>query len=209
MFITPILLAQIEDQNKYCLKCHSMRTLSVKDDQTGRIRSFAINVNEFSNSHHGELLCDDCHNTEYANIPHAMELKKEKLDCIDCHDKDLEFTNATFGAIENEFNESIHHEKSGDNFSCVTCHDPHTMKLRRSVISDIRENIIPENQACIECHELKYQLREGDLKRIDLTLFHKEQISNYKNWSNKKCVECHSEKGEESLNHNIKKLGQN
>jgi len=198
--------AQAQENNNYCFMCHGMATLSVKDSTFGIIKRFDVNEQAFGNSHHGDLDCVECHSEDFADFPHKAETLEEKLQCSDCHDEDLEIHDKNFSKITEEFEESIHYKTMGEEFNCSVCHDPHTMDLRKSSIWEIRKSYPLENQMCVECHDTHFQWREGDSQRVNLKAVHSEVEKDINNWQTKKCIDCHTEKSESGLKHNIIEL---
>jgi Zn finger protein HypA/HybF involved in hydrogenase expression len=205
-FTISVYSQSYNDSNDYCLQCHSMQTLSVRDNDMGVIKNLSIDVKAYKESHHGALLCVDCHSEDFAKIPHPKKLKNKKLKCANCHDEDLTIKGKSFKKIRNEFHNSIHYQTMGDDFSCTNCHDPHTLAFQKSLIPEVNEKVIPANQRCVECHDLKYKFREGDPQRVNLRVVHEKEIKEDKNWDKKKCVDCHASNGKGSLKHNIKSV---
>ena len=140
------------DENTQCLRCHSMATLSYKDISSGIINDLSVDPQEFYSSNHKELRCTQCHSVEFEKFPHPKNLKKENLYCLDCHKEDSKLIKFNFPAIEKDFDESVHHQKLGDKFTCFACHDPHSFQIHARVNEDIKNTVLYDNQICLQCH---------------------------------------------------------
>jgi thiosulfate reductase cytochrome b subunit len=120
-----------------CVKCHVKPAEAVTDQRIFHQDRWEAGV-------HADLGCIDCHSgadaEAFDEIPHR--LGDPPPACADCHGDD-------FREMAEPLARSVH--AALDAFSCVRCHDPHTM--RSGVAALPREERVREaNGACIQCH---------------------------------------------------------
>ena len=201
---TSVNTSSIKEANQYCFRCHSMSTLSYKDETTGIIKNLSVIPDEYYNSNHKNLGCNDCHSKDFKNFPHDKKLKAENLYCLNCHKDEPKFKKYHFESIENEFKQSIHYKKLGDKFNCFDCHDPHNFKINARVNKDVKETVLYDNLICLNCHENNSKIKyltgiilpslytsHSWLPHIDLHL------------KSVRCIDCHTTTNAPGVSHLI------
>jgi len=192
-FISPY-----EEDNQRCFVCHGQSKYTYKNETLGRdIKALMfseriIRKDEYYQSNHKSFSCTDCHSSEYANFPHAGELRMEpRLNCIDCHGGDETYH---FDGIEEEYKQSTHFKLEEEGFSCWECHDPHTYKISKRTSQNLKETIAYDNAICLNCH--------SDFDRFELLTDHEEiNILKKHDWlpnqsahmASVRCIECHTQ----------------
>jgi predicted CXXCH cytochrome family protein len=198
-----ISIAQTDPQsNQNCLRCHSMATLGFIDSTTGNIVNLSVNPDKFAHSNHKALKCVDCHNTEFETFPHPASLKSENLYCLNCHEDQGKFAKFRFPEIGKEFQQSVHHTRLPDEFTCFTCHDPHEFDIS-DVAGDVGLIIYNTNQLCLGCHNSPLRFSSLTSREFpDIAASHAWLPNAELHWRNVRCVECHTPH-EEFISHNI------
>jgi NAD-dependent SIR2 family protein deacetylase len=188
--------------NDNCTRCHGLSTLSVRDSLTGGIRNYSVDKNEYAHSIHGALECSSCHENGYGAWPHSSDEYPEKeLRCTSCHQDPEMNLKALFGDIHSEFKSSVHASKLGDQFSCFSCHDPHSFRRIQDVTS---KKIDAANGMCLNCHESEEQFtRITDRNFPVLEVTHAWLPNQKLHWEQIRCVDCHSSYNEPNVSHNI------
>ncbi|MCF8259404.1 MAG: cytochrome c3 family protein [Melioribacteraceae bacterium] len=188
IFSCVVLINAQSDENSNCLRCHGMKTLSKRIENTGGIKNLAVNKTLFDESHHGELVCTDCHSSDFESFPHPKE-SYEEFDCEDCHDNELDVKGVQLGKVSEAVNNSVHKELE---FKCSTCHDPHTMAIKTSLNPKTTKLISANNQVCFDCHisDNEYQ-QKAELR--DLLIVHNWTDLNSTKKQNIECISCHAD----------------
>ncbi len=189
----PILIAADHDApNRFCLRCHGMRTLSYRDSTTNAIVSLFVDSTKFNHSNHADLNCTDCHTEKgFLQYPHSQSVKEENLYCTQCHEAS-EFKKFHFQQREEEFKESVHHLKFGDKFSCFSCHDPHEFKTTFNEAIP-KKMVAEDNIICLSCHDAPVQLSKLTNEPYhDLITAHKWLPKPRLHWKSVRCIECHT-----------------
>lgn len=205
LFLLISLSAQeIDKESKYCLRCHSMPTLGVKDPGTGLIKSFHVSYSELKASNHADLYCTDCHTEEFKTFPHPADLKENLPYCLDCHSDDDDTTLIQFGQIETAFKNSVHYKMLGDKFSCFNCHNPHSFKISTRISEDLKKTVLVDNQICLNCHndEQKIRLYAENFYK-DLSAVHDWLPHQDLHWKNVRCIDCHTDPNQSGVSHLI------
>ena len=121
-----------------CVKCHVKPAEAVTDHRI-------FEVDRWEGSVHAGLDCAVCHegadDKAFDELPHR--LGDPPPACVECHDDD-------FKEITEEYERSIHATEI-KTFSCVRCHDPHTMRGNRADMPR-EERVREANQSCVNCH---------------------------------------------------------
>lgn len=180
-----------------------MKTLSYRDPATNSIISLYVDSTEFHHSNHGELSCTDCHdNSGFQSYPHTQEAKAQHLYCTDCHESE-DFKKFEFKQRETEFQQSIHHQKLGDKFTCFNCHDPHSFKT--TFHEQKTDQLIKQDNAiCLNCHAAPMQLSKlSDEPPKDLFIAHKWLPKPELHWKSVRCIECHTPSNAGVYSHQI------
>ncbi|MDJ0806051.1 MAG: cytochrome c3 family protein [Gammaproteobacteria bacterium] len=170
------------DEQKHCLRCHSMQTLGYRDPVTGGLVNLHIPEEGFKDSNHQALGCKDCHKAGFQDYPHPPKAKQESLYCVDCHEDNPNMIPSYFAEIEREFKESVHFKRMPEHFSCFSCHNAHFFKASRKS-SD--PNRMPNREMCLNCHA-ETDFEAGGLQR---------DINEMVAYDNHICLDCHAEPG--------------
>lgn len=195
------------EENQKCFNCHGQSKYSYENTEQGRMvnkqmyTELIISPNDFYHSNHRAFKCIDCHSEEYENFPHAGILRMEyHYSCVDCHEGDDIYDKYHFEDINNEFQESVHVEKLHDDFTCWTCHNPHSYKINARTSENIRETIIYDNTICLDCHSnyRRFQVLTGR-ERPNLIKSHEWLPNQGLHLASVRCIECHTEKLSDSV----------
>jgi predicted CXXCH cytochrome family protein len=188
--------------NQYCLRCHAMATLGYIDSTTGKIVNLSVNPDKFAHSNHKALKCVNCHNTEFETFPHPASLKSEDLYCLNCHEDQGKFAKFRFPEIGKEFQQSVHHTKLPNEFTCFTCHDPHEFDTSDET-GDVASIITSTNQLCLGCHNSPLRFTSLTTRAFpDMAASHTWLPNAELHWRHVRCVECHTPH-EEFISHDI------
>ncbi|MBF0191403.1 MAG: cytochrome c3 family protein [Magnetococcales bacterium] len=195
-FVTPITTQADASQNKdgACLRCHGMPTLSYLDPATGGLRNLSIDSKAMARSDHKNLGCRDCHAAGFEVYPHFEEARRERLECLNCHQKNTNFPRALFESIERSFTRSIHYQSMQDTFTCFSCHNPHDFRmLSGQTRASLHSVVARDNGACRHCHDSPEGIvgRTGRLFS-SLSQTHAWLPETERHWSKVRCVECHT-----------------
>ena len=197
-------LPSAKEANQYCFRCHSMATLSYKDESTGIIKNLSVIPDEFYNSNHKDLECVDCHSKDFENFPHAAALKNENLYCLNCHKDEPKFQKYHFQSIESEFKESVHYKKMGDKFTCFDCHDPHSFKINARVNQNVNETVLYDNQICLKCHDNTATIKNLSGQFLPaLNVSHSWLPHINLHWKSVRCIDCHTSPNAPGVSHLI------
>ncbi len=192
---------EFQEENQECLKCHGHTYYYYYNDWIEREVKERMNPYcivdsaEFYISNHWNFRCVDCHSEDYADFPHAGELRMEPIyECLDCHGGDDHYAQYNFEGIDEEFHKSVHSSKHSEEFTCWMCHSPHTYRINARTNENMQEFILYDNEICLSCHAntSKYQL---------LTTLDNPNILDKHDWlpnqglhfKNVRCIECHAE----------------
>ena len=203
---------EFQEENQECLKCHGHTYYYYYNDWIEREVKERMNPYcivdsaEFYISNHWNFRCVDCHSEDYADFPHAGELRMEPIyECLDCHGGDDHYAQYNFEGIDEEFHKSVHSSKHSEEFTCWMCHNPHTYKINARTNENMQEFILYDNEICLSCHAntSKYQL---------LTTLDNPNILDKHGWlpnqglhfKKVRCIECHTEMNNDLLvAHNV------
>jgi len=189
------------EENQECLECHGHTYFHYYNDWIEReVKErmnpyYIVDSSEFYISNHWNFRCVDCHSEDYADFPHAGELRMEPIyECLDCHGGDDHYAQYNFEGIDEEFHKSVHSSKHSEEFTCWMCHNPHTYKINARTNENMDEFIQYDNEICLSCHAntSKYQL---------LTTLDNPNILDKHGWlpnqglhfKKVRCIECHAE----------------
>lgn len=186
------------EENEQCLKCHKQSNYYYYNEALGdSIKEFMctqrrIDSTKFYNSVHGTFSCFDCHSTDYTEFPHPGILRlEEPWGCIDCHGYDEEFARFHFEEIQEEFDKSVH--ANIEDFSCWSCHNPHSYKLYAREDDNIRNVVAYDNSICLSCHSDydRFQLLT-DREEINIIDKHDWLPRQELHFKSIRCIECHA-----------------
>jgi hypothetical protein len=218
LFLLPVIGQDNEtepeflEENAQCLQCHKKSHYFYYNEEIGdSIKEFMcpnrrIDSSKFYNSVHGSFSCFDCHSPDYTEFPHPGHLRLEpQWSCLDCHGYDEEYAHFHFEEIQEEYDKSVHAQEV-EEFSCWSCHDPHSYQLTAREAEDIREVVAYDNSICLDCHGDvdQFQLltdREG----INIIEQHDWLPRQELHFKSVRCIECHTEVHDTILvAHNVK-----
>jgi hypothetical protein len=202
----------LASENDLCLKCHTHQTFEFKNTLTGKMDNrmmnplYILDKDHFSKGVHAKFKCTDCHSADYTTYPHNAELKLEPLStCLDCHGGDAKYAIYQFEKIDEEFQKSVHFQKSGESFTCSKCHNQHYYQAQSRKNSDVNEIVRFSNEMCMSCHSnnSKFQLISEKLKPA-LSQIHEWLPNQEIHFANVRCIECHTRVADSlSVSHNI------
>lgn len=186
------------DDNESCLRCHGEMKFVLEDPNTGRStheRMYSERIQDreaFYTSVHKAFACTDCHSYDYNTFPHSIETRlEEQFLCMDCHGYDETFAQYHFEDIEVEFQESIHNI---DEFTCWSCHDPHSYKAFMRNADDLQEAILYDNNMCLRCHaDFSRFAMLSDREEIVVVESHDWLPNQAAHFAKVRCIECHTE----------------
>jgi len=197
----------IDPEIQQCLDCHGNYRYTLTDPEFGETvvlkmyDELRIDPIEYLTAAHGKFICTDCHSPDYETHPHPISVKFEYQNtCLDCHANDEHSLKFNFDKIEEEFQLSIHGDHFIENFSCWSCHNPHTYRLTTREGGRIADIVAFNNAMCLECH--------GDISHyavlIERQLTHMlskhEWLPNQSLHFRKiRCIDCHAAVHEDLL----------
>jgi hypothetical protein len=187
----------VED-NEACLQCHGETKFLIEDPSTGRSKhelmytERAIDRDAFYSSQHKSFACTDCHSYDYTTFPHSIETRvEEQMVCMDCHGYDETFAKYHFEDIEIEFQQSIHNMEE---FTCWSCHVPHSYKAFMRNADDLEEAILYDNNMCLRCHanfdRFSLLTEREEIVVVESHDWLPNQAAHFKNV---RCIECHTQ----------------
>jgi len=188
-------------ENRECFKCHGGHFYYYYNDWVEKdIRErmnphFVIDSTKFYKSNHKTFACIDCHSYEYEDFPHSGSLRMEPIySCMDCHGGDENSVEFNFEQIEEDFINSIHSNKHGENFTCWMCHDPHTYEINARTKESIVDIVEYANNICLNCHTNveEFQILT-DKKNPDILDTHNWLPNQSSHFKSVRCIECHTE----------------
>lgn len=211
-FASSQVQAQIPEENKQCLSCHSQHSYTMYNDWTERNEKrlmnpfYIIDTTRMSVGVHGTFKCIDCHSYEYETYPHDGALKMEPLmTCIDCHGGDETYATYQFERVVEEFQKSVHFERHNESFTCSKCHSQHYYKATARNSASISEIVKFSNDMCMSCHNsvAHYQLiAEGE--NPELQQIHAWLPNQKLHFEKVRCIECHTVTADSLMvSHNI------
>lgn len=197
----------IDAESLECLDCHSAIRYNLENPYTGEVVSMKmyeelrIDPMEYASSTHGSFACTDCHSFEYEIHPHPIEAKFDyEYTCLDCHSAGEQFAQFNFHTIEDEFMRSVHAPEHIEDFSCWSCHNPHTYKLTTREWGSVIDIVAHNNAMCLGCH--------GDISHYEVLI--ERQLTNMLSkhewlpnqslhFRKVRCIDCHAAVNEDIL----------
>ena len=191
---------EIDEDSKRCLECHSGLRYHLYDpemDETVSLKMYEelrIDEDLYKKAAHGGFACTDCHSLDYETHPHPISVKFEfQYSCLDCHGGDDDYAHYNFETIEEEFNSSVHGDHYIENFSCWSCHNPHTYKVAARERGRVIDIVAYDNSMCLSCH--------GDISHYEVLI--ERQLTNMlskHDWlpnqslhfRKVRCIDCHA-----------------
>ena len=204
---TPDPAEFIDEDSMACLDCHSALRYDLENPFTGEVVSMKmydelrIDPMEYASSTHGSFACIDCHSFEYEIHPHPIEAKFDyQYTCLDCHSTGAQFEAYNFHTIEEEFLRSVHAPDHLDDFSCWSCHNPHTYRVTTREWGRVVDIVAHNNAMCLGCH--------GDISHYEVLI--ERQLTNMLSkhewlpnqslhFRKVRCIDCHAAVHEDIL----------
>ncbi|NLN95028.1 MAG: hypothetical protein GX128_02520 [Bacteroidales bacterium] len=198
---------EFDEETLQCLECHGAMRYTLVDPETGDTVSMKmyeelrIDPNVYAKATHGSFSCIDCHSPDFETHPHPVSVKFEpNFECIDCHGPDEKYADFNFETIEEEYSISVHGNHYIENFSCWSCHNPHTYKNTARQSESITEIVAYNNSMCLGCH--------GDISHYEVLI--ERQLTNMlskHDWlpnqslhfRKVRCIDCHAAVHEDIL----------
>lgn len=191
---------QLDTDSKMCLECHSKFHYTLVDPVYGDevvmkiYDEIRINPEDFLRSAHGSFSCIDCHSMDYEIHPHPLEAKFEPLNtCIDCHGTAEQFADFNFHTIEREFQMSVHGDHYIENFSCWSCHDPHTYRMTARLGGSIMDIVAYNNSMCLDCHgDISHYAVLIERQLTNMLSKHDWLPNQSLHFRKVRCIDCHA-----------------
>lgn len=191
---------QLDADSKNCLECHSQLRYTLLDPDTGDEISMKmydelrIDPNEYMNAAHGNFTCTDCHSMDYEIHPHPISVKFEfQYGCVDCHGSSPQFADFNFYTIEEEFQASVHGDHYIEDFSCWSCHNPHTYKNTARLGGNITDIVAHNNAMCLECHgDISHYAVLIERQLTNMLSKHDWLPNQSLHFRKVRCIDCHA-----------------
>ena len=183
--------------NAECLGCHSEQGLKNPPRADMNLRGLAnllVSGERFTKSVHGEESCKDCHGASYSKFPHEGNSRFQIKMCPECH--------KTAGREKQaQFQTTLHFKNHPYNFTCTSCHDPHTLQKPKA-LGSAKRVAAQDNGMCRDCHDSDYRWGKFTTReRPNLLEVHKWQPNPELHWQSVRCVDCHTPPQETGTNH--------
>ncbi len=193
-------ISEFVEENESCFICHGQERYEYANESLGTTvkdlmcSDRIINREAFYKSNHKGFSCTDCHSSDYSKFPHPGELRMElKYNCLDCHGGDEAFAKFSFEAIDEEFQMSTHYKLEEYGFTCWSCHDPHTYRIRIRDRINLKETILYDNDICLNCHSDQSRLSlMSDVANADIIKKHEWLPNQASHFRSVRCIECHT-----------------
>lgn len=187
----------VED-NEACFVCHGEVKYTLEDIENDRSATKrmapckVVDRDKYYTSVHKSFSCTDCHSYDFMTFPHSMDLRfEENFMCMDCHGYDETYAHYHFEEIELEFSESIHNMQD---FTCWSCHDPHSYKAFMRTADDLHEAVLFDNSMCLRCHaDYDRFAQKTDREEIVIVESHDWLPNQADHFAKVRCIECHTE----------------
>lgn len=201
--VDPELPAKIKKWNADCLSCHSQQGLENpprKGMDMKLLATLLVEQGTFEHSDHGKMACKDCHTEAYVPYPHLPNAKAKIKGCVECHQNPAK-------TIVPEFKASEHFKDHSAKFTCLSCHDSHTMR-KASRLPTARQAAVQDNAMCRSCHDddARFGKLKTDGKRPDMAAVHDWLPELERHLTQSRCIDCHSPLADVgSLSHDVQK----
>lgn len=191
---------ELDPDSKMCLECHSKFHYTLVDPVYGDevvmkiYDEIRIKPDAFLSSAHGGFSCIDCHSMDYEIHPHPLEAKFEPLNsCIDCHGTSEQFVEYNFHTVEREFQMSVHGDHYIENFSCWSCHDPHTYRLTARLGGNVMDIVAYSNSMCLDCHgDISHYAVLIERQLTNMLSKHDWLPNQSLHFRKVRCIDCHA-----------------
>jgi hypothetical protein len=197
----PELPAKIRAWNADCLSCHSEAGLKAPPRQgmdMALLARLLVDHPRFEASDHGKMACKDCHTEAYVPYPHLPNAKAQIKGCEPCHQQPAK-------TITPEFKASKHFKDHTAKFTCLSCHDSHTMR-KAAKLPTAQAAARQDNRQCLACHDddKRYlALMKPDAKRPEMSVVHAWLPEQALHLDHVRCVDCHSPVADMALSHEV------
>jgi len=210
-FILPVSVIadvpELDADSKYCLECHSKFHYTLVDPVYGDevvmkiYDEIRINPDEYLRGTHGTFSCIDCHSMDYEEHPHPLSAKFEPLNtCIDCHGSGVQYADFNFHTIEKEFQLSVHGDHYIENFSCWSCHNPHTYRNTARQGGEITNIVAYSNSMCLGCHgDISHYAVLIERQLTNMLSKHDWLPNQSLHFRKVRCIDCHASTHEDIL----------
>lgn len=198
---------KLDGDSKNCLQCHSAMRYTLVDPDTGDEISMKmydelrINPMEYINAAHGSFSCTDCHSPDYEIHPHPISVKFEiAYTCVDCHGASPQFADFNFHTIEEEFQLSVHGDHYIEDFSCWSCHNPHTYRNTARQGGNITDIVAYNNSMCLGCHgDISHYAVLIERQLTNMLSKHDWLPNQSLHFRKVRCIDCHAATNEDIL----------
>ena len=183
------------DENERCFKCHERA-------DTANLKSLKLLTRlEYYSSSHRSLSCLGCHADPLPESPdRATKEAAASRTCTDCHLYIKDHQYFQFGAIEEEYLQSVHHNRKQSEFSCWKCHDPHKYKTSIRNTQNFPVAIDYNNAICLSCHINAGPYPDiSDREISDELKTHTFLPEKEKHFGSVRCIDCHTKTNENFL----------
>lgn len=187
--VDPDLPNKIKKWNADCLSCHSeegVKNPPRKGMDLKLLATLTVDQTRFEHSDHGKTACKDCHTEAYVPYPHLKDAKAKIKGCVSCHQNPAK-------TIVPEFNASKHFKQHSQKFTCLSCHDSHTMR-KAAKIGSAHLASVQDNAMCSTCHDddARYGKLKSDGKRPDMAAVHDWLPEMELHLNQVRCIDCHT-----------------
>jgi hypothetical protein len=126
-------------------------------------------------------------------VPHPSSVKFESgYACLDCHGGDEKYASFHFETIDEEFAQSVHADSLGKDFTCWSCHNPHSYKLTGPK-EKVLNKVAIDNGMCLTCHGNAIKFEDLANKEIPNLINMHEWLPNQAlHFKNVRCIDCHA-----------------
>lgn len=197
----PELPGKIRAWNADCLSCHSEAGLKSPPRQgmdMALLAKLLVDHPRFEASDHGKMACKDCHSEAYVPYPHRPNAKAQIKGCEPCHQQPAK-------AIVPEFKASKHFKDHTARFTCLSCHDSHTMR-KAAKLPTAQAAARQDNHQCLACHDddRRYlALMKPETRRPEMSKVHDWLPELALHLDHIRCVDCHSPVADMALSHEV------
>jgi hypothetical protein len=197
---TDIEELNLDPETQGCLVCHSALRYDLVDPETDDVISMKmydelrINPQQYANATHGSFACTDCHSMDYDIHPHPISVKFEpQYSCVDCHGMDANYAGFNFKTIESEFQQSVHGDHYIEDFSCWSCHNPHTYKLTAREGGKVTDIVAHNNAMCLSCHgDISHYAVLIERQLTNMLSKHDWLPNQSLHFRKVRCIDCHA-----------------
>lgn len=196
----PDLPNKIKAWNADCLSCHSEQGLA-KPPRPGMdlalLAKLLVDHPRFLASDHGKMACKDCHTEAYVPYPHQTNAKARIKGCEECHQEPAK-------TITPDFKASRHFKEHVGKFTCLSCHDSHTMR-KAAKLPSAQLAARQDNAQCRGCHDddKRYGALKADSKRPEMEAVHAWLPEMALHLDHVRCMDCHTPVSDGTLAHQV------